>query len=621
MIARRSLPLRPLVSLAALMLVSTSCSKTDEESDADNEPAVTPRLIDVDGDGIPDGIDNDGDGEIDVVGVGVDADGDGTFDGIDTDGDGVVDVTVTDVPGDGDGDLPVTGDGDTGGTTGDGDEPGTGGTGIDGTGGVVIVEDPGDGNGGGGNTPPGFASCALTSSIPELGGVYSTEDNNGPDDHSSMYGANPRIVAAPRMDGSFDVAWQTETGGDKIYVSHVEESSGTYSAAWHVEVASLGALGGLAVDENGLPMVVTASDERIAGDVEPSETHRDNIMALVRIGENCAEDYRQDLRTDFDGNSGRLPLYSPFTAGTSRLAVGGGTYVIHYSQNTEYDEGVTQRHQIGSYLVGSAATGALTDVQGNISHSFDQRLRFDGTDFISLSLGDASLRGIALSHTTVAGSKNQKTLFAIKGGDSNTGGGYNNTFTRLGNVARSKSGYVSTFSTEAEPTHPERVSFSRNVGLVHSPVGFQSIDQPSKYGVVIADTAVGNDNTESWTVDILDYWGTAATGNNQQVAWITDYADRLTAHAERPKLVRYGEDKFFIIWEKWTLDDYEATYAALTDEWGNLIEGPTSLGSARLPRGDDAFLINSTAAWLEGSGGNIILHLLDKDLVHSTQTL
>jgi|GEM_PF-2729299 len=613
---RSTTPARILGFLLTSGFLALACStKTGGEAPLDgNGDGVADdlgRSFDENDDGKPDEFDIDNDGDLD--GIGVDTDGDGKPDaiGLDTDDDGIIDA----IDKDGDGKPDETTGlepGGTGGTSGgDGDGDGTGG-GVGGT---------GDGNTGTGTTPDGFENCALTSSITDLGGAIETADRNGPDSHGSLYGAKPRLVPSPRGDGSFDIGWQTENGSDKLYVTHVEESAGNYAAAWHLEVPSLGMIGGLAVSEDGDPIVLTTVDEAIGGDTAPEETHRANIMQVVRIGSDCAEVYREDLRTDFDGDSGRLPLYSPMTAGTARLAVGNGTYVAHFSQNTEYDPGVSQRHQIGRYIVGGSTDGKVTAVQGNISHSFDQRLHFDGTDFLSLSLGDASLRGIGLSLTTPAGNKTQRTLFAIKGGDSNTGGGYNNTFTRLGDVAKSKNGYVSLFSTEANDTHPERVSFSRNLALVHSPMGFDALNQEEKYDVVISDTDSGNDGTVSWDVTINDYWGNGATGKNKNVAWITSYDDRLTAHVERPKLVRWSEDRFFVIWEKWGLDDYEATYAAIVDEWGNVISPATSLGEARLPRGDDAFLINGHAAWLEGAGGNIVLHLLDTELAHTTQTL
>ena len=116
-------------------------------------------------------------------------------------------------------------------------------------------------------------------------------------------------------------------------------------------------------------------------------------------------------------------------------------------------------------------------------------------------------------------------------------------------------------------------------------------------------TDSGNTGTKSWDVEIKDY------------------SDRLMAHAERPKLVRWNDNRFFIIWEKWTLDTYIETVAAVVDEWGNVILEPKSQDNARLPRGDDAFLTSNHAAWLVGVDGNIVLHLIDEELNHTSQIL
>ncbi len=86
----------------------------------DNDGDGFPDHIDLDGDGILDGIgvDTDGDGILDAVGI--DTDGDGIIDGLDTTGDGTIDVRPPTTPkgsgglsGDGDGVTPGDGDGDT----------------------------------------------------------------------------------------------------------------------------------------------------------------------------------------------------------------------------------------------------------------------------------------------------------------------------------------------------------------------------------------------------------------------------------------------------------------------------------------------------------------------------
>lgn len=500
----------------------------------------------------------------------------------------------------------------TGGSDGAGGDPSaSGGAGGDGS--TTATWGPADENEGSGGPPPeGLASCAQGG--PALGGAWTTVENAGPDSHGTKYGARPRLVPAPRGDGSFDFAWQTASGADKLYITHVAPTDDGYAARYTLEVASLGQLGGLAIAEDGSPVVVTAAVESIDNSVEPEEQHRDGVLQIVRLQDDCGEAYRVDLRTDFDGDADRLPVYQPFQAGTSRLALGAGGFVLHYAQMTEYDASVSSRHQIGRYLVGDVSTGALGAVVSSISHSFDQRVRFDGTNFVSLALGDASLRGIALARLTPAGNKVERTLYAIKGGDSETGGGYNNTFTRLGDLRPSESGYVSLFATEAGDERAENVNVSRNLAWVHSPANFHEVAQPDKYVVTVADTASGNDAATGFPVTIKDYWGTAFSGQNEGIVWLTDYDDRLSAHAERPKVVRWGPNRFYVLWEKWTLTDFEATYALVVDEWGQVIVPARSLGNVRLSRHDDAFLLDGHAAWLSSVDGVVRLHLVSPEL-------
>lgn len=508
-----------------------------------------------------------------------------------------------------------------GGSDGSGGDGDTSAGGSDAAGGTASWG-AGDAHEGAGGPPPnGLASCASTDSLADLGGAWTTLENAGPDSHGTKYGARPRLVTAPRGDGSFDFAWQTESGGDVLYVSHVAPSDSGYAVQFSLELPSLGQIGGLAIAEDGAPVVATAILESIDKSTTPSEEHRDGILQLVRVDANCGEAYRVNLRTDFDGNTGRLPLYQPYQAGTSRLALGAGAFVLHYAQMTEFDAQVDSRHQIGRYLVGEVATGALSAVVGSISHSFDQRVRFDGNDFVSLALGDASLRGIALARLTPQGQKAERTLYAIKGGDSMTGGGYNNTFTRLGDLRPSATGYVSLFATEHGNERSENVNVSRNLAWVHSPAAFHEIEQPEKYMVTVADTATGNDAADDFEVNILDYWEAAFPGHNRGIVWLTDYDDRLTAHAERPKVVRWGADRFYVLWEKWTLTEFEATYALVVDEWGHTIVPARSLGDVRLSRHDDAFLLDGKAAWLTSIEGVVQLHLVDSALELTSHTL
>lgn len=65
---------------------------------------------------------------------------------------------------------------------------------------------------------------------------------------------------------------------------------------------------------------------------------------------------------------------------------------------------------------------------------------------------------------------------------------------------------------------------------------------------------------------------------------------------------------------RWTLTDFEATYALVVDEWGQVIVPARSLGNVRLSRHDDAFLLDGHAAWLSSVDGVVRLHLVSPEL-------
>ncbi|TPV95403.1 MAG: hypothetical protein B7733_10405 [Myxococcales bacterium FL481] len=427
-----------------------------------------------------------------------------------------------------------------------------------------------------------------------------------------MYGKKPEIVVYAHPNGALDVAW-IDNDKDQIVLSHVTRDGDEYRAAWHLELETLNYLGGFARDEDNSIYYLTAVAEDLQHEMEPSGVQREDIIQLFKLTAGGELEYRIDLRTDAT-NADATPIYDPMTAGTGRLAVGDGRVMTTFSQHGEYDEGVSGRHQWQIYIPVDAATGELGGRLRAPSHSFDQRVFYDGQDFVGMALGDASLRGVGLAKLSDG---DHKVAFAIKGGDSETGGGYNNTFTRLGNVQPGEEGYVAVFSTENDATSTgDRVIASRNLAFVHVVEDFETIDSDEKYDVQIVDTGEGNDHATTLDVQILDYWGEAFDGNNRGLVWLTDYTDRENEHVERPKVVRIAEDAYAVVWEKWTLKEYVTTEAVLVDEYGNVQTEKADLGPARLNRGDDLVRLGDRAAWVVGEADapQLVLYTLDEQL-------
>jgi len=107
-----------------------------------------------------------------------------------------------------------------------------------------------------------------------------------------------------------------------------------------------------------------------------------------------------------------------------------------------------------------------------------------------------------------------------------------------------------------------------------------------------------------------------------RLRWLTAYAADSALHAERPKLVRVGEDLYVVLWEQWRNiapyeDQFQGVYAMLIDALGNALR-PATLITAQhhLPRGDDAFLLDGRAGWVTGnaSARSLLIHLVDVEL-------
>ena len=237
-------------------------------------------------------------------------------------------------------------------------------------------------------------------------------------------------------------------------------------------------------------------------------------------------------------------------------------------------------------------------------------------------MGDAGLRGIGVANADIP---DHRVAFAIKGGDAPTVPFYQNVFTRLGDLAPGNAGYGLLFSTEKTATYTGGTSpviSARNIAFVHVRSDFDTLDYDpeKKYDVSIVDTNTGNAAAQTFDVPIKDYWGATYAGKNKGLVWLTNYTNRATENAERPHLVAIGGGRFIALWEKWSLTAYGETFAAVFDEYGNILKVPTSLGTtARLHRQDSPIQFGNKAAWVvgESTGPRLVLYTVDANLVLS----
>ncbi len=426
----------------------------------------------------------------------------------------------------------------------------------------------------------------------------------------------PQLVAHRNPNGSIDVAW-LDTASPQIVVTQLEPSGDGWATRWHWPVPTIDRLAGYARDEDGNRFYVTAiAEDLIIAETTPSGEHRDGIARVHGFAKGGTELFTTDLRNDV-GGSWDDPLVGPMAFGTGRIAVGGGTVGITFSCLTEYDPVVMSRHQRQCFHLVDTTTGTQTGHIPGPGHSWEQRIVWDGDRFVAVLHGDAGLRGIGVFDYGVDNTIVERVAFAIKGGDPSTGGAYQNTFTRLGNLVPTTDGYALLFATEHDPVYTgSAVIASRNLVFAHVRSDFEATNPPAQYDVQIVDTMTQNPAATDFQVSIVDYWGSAYTGYNRGLVWLTDHDDPVNLHVENPDLVRLDDGRLIALWEQWTTTAPTGLWGMLVDEWGRVLEAPRLLGDARLYRGDDAISLGDRAAWVVGDASvpQLVLHTVDDAL-------
>jgi hypothetical protein len=284
--------------------------------------------------------------------------------------------------------------------------------------------------------------------------------------------------------------------------------------------------------------------------------------------------------------------------------VGGNEIALVHGINTGPDWNIGgARHQKALSTRLNATNGAVVRTSSVwVSHSFDQRLLYDGVGIIEHHLGDAFPRYIVFARNHAP-----YPLLRIKGNL-----GDNNTYTRLGNVALIEDdphyGYIALFATESSSSTGSQINGPRNLAIVRINSDDNSIDPGLPDTLTV--TSVGTQYTN-------------------RLRWLTHYSGSSNRHAERPKLIAIGGDQYIALWEEWRntggySDTFDGVRAMLVDDRGNILRSATLVTDLHhLHRGDDAFLLDGRAAWMTGSatGQELYIHLVDSSLTYEMVTL
>ncbi|WP_231617726.1 dockerin type I domain-containing protein [Novipirellula aureliae] len=448
------------------------------------------------------------------------------------------------------------------------------------------------------------------------------QDLNGPTSWASQYGKTPEIVVSSNGN-VLDVLAQDydpETPWKAVLFRVTPTSTGYAVSQIHADLPMLDRIMGLATDEAGNRYYATGVDEGelVDPDYPPLDTFRNDIVRVVKLDGNGKILFNIDLDTArHQADENALMIVNPMTFASSRLAVGGGEVALLHSTNGDPDPNISGvRHQMARSTRLDADSGDVTRT-GTIwvSHSLDQRLIHDSEEMIEMHLGDAFPRSIVISHdyeSEWAGIQSESfPLFQIKGSL-----GENNTRTRLGDIvpiADSNYSHMVLFSTESTSRTDALsgqgglISGSRNLAIVRFNGDDGGIDPSLPDQLTVTSSGKIYEN---------------------RLRWLTTYATDSGLHAERPKMVRVGDDRNIVLWEEWEVADssetFRGVYGMVIDDKGEIIESATLISQDHhLHRGDDAFVLDGQAGWMTGNATDrtLELHLVDTNLNYAMHIL
>ena len=413
------------------------------------------------------------------------------------------------------------------------------------------------------------------------------DDLGGPASWSTNYGKTPEIVVASNG-VDLDVLAQDYDPGtpwNAVLLHLAYDATGCRVTQVLTDTPMLDRVMGLAIDGAGNRYYATGVDEDDVVDpyYPPPDTYRSDIVRVVKVDPAGDVLFNIDLDTARHAyNVNAEMIINPMVAATARLAVGGNEIALVHGINTDPDWNIGgARHQKALSTRLNATSGAIVRTSSVwVSHSFDQRLLYDGDGIIEHHLGDAYPRTIvfARNHTSYP-------LFHIKGAL-----GENNTYTRLGNIALIEDdpdyGYIALFATKSNASTGSVINGPRNLAIVRVNSDDNSVDPG------LPDTLTVTSKGTQYT---------------NRLRWLTDYSASSNLHAERPKLIGIGGDQYVVLWEEW-LDTgsyygtFNGVYGMAIDDEGNILHAATLITDEHhLHRGDDAFFLDNRAAWMTGS--------------------
>lgn len=248
-----------------------------------------------------------------------------------------------------------------------------------------------------------------------------------PLNHRVLYdkgSVRPSIILSPLSNNDAMIGWNEYDGRNKERNTniHLNYLNPNLTLKEEDTLIKDSLLGGLTVDKNGYAIATKKGDKFI---LQKFNTYHKQEFKTNLIGERSKSEY--------------MSKFDPMKHGSSRLIWSGSKYGLYFAHQMEFAKSNEKSNiRQGGYLAVVSSKGQLLENESCtwcISHSFDQRLIWDGKSFIGLGVGDAYPNSIGY----IVG-KNTKEIFSFK-----TVGFYPKAY--LGNILPTKDGNIVVFST------------------------------------------------------------------------------------------------------------------------------------------------------------------------------
>jgi hypothetical protein len=458
----------------------------------------------------------------------------------------------------------------------------------------------------------------------------------------------PQIVPVVH-DNQLYITWHSWGGSgptDKIIVSKIgldNLAQGPLSTVR--EVPSKGTLVGFTIDGTGADHVLSARAEEFANTPDGhfvDEVHqqwRPNVLTLHSSGR--ATDLNSDRFTV-------LTFYGLTNAGSGRLLAGGYHLAAVFARRHFSPRDNLIHQEANALLVTRDLSQVPIKADNTVSHSFDQRLIFDGTDFVTLNQGDAYPHaGLTIEKVRTQARARPPTARFLAYACPTFG---NDVYFDLGGLAAEPDGYPVLFlsTRNTGPVREENAQSKHHaawdLAMVYVVRDFESKSNPANpydvngSGILAAGYAPDEEftvNNFTWNPNTSRWDKPDPRTIKRRVFWLTQYNP--TTRASRAKFVKLHDGQYVAIWEEHTLagnDWHYATTRALAitsrdnGDGRSISKGRAiELEGLRLHEGDDALALPihgvAHAAWVTAGATNkqLLVQTLDANLAHKSYVL